>query len=93
MCAWMAEPLQLRASSTCLLPVLLGLLEPRFPYLQNGYNYSIYFIGLLRRVKRKTPPGARPIMILWCHRGAMTAVTFGVIIMIRLILPFFEGPT
>lgn len=33
--------------STCFLAVLFGFLEPRFPYLQNGYNYSICFIELL----------------------------------------------
>lgn len=46
-CALMVGPLQFSPSSTPLLAVLFGLREAQFPYLQNGYNYSMDFIGLL----------------------------------------------
>lgn len=50
---WTLAP-RVSLSSTHLLPVSFGLLEPQFPYQQNGYNYSTYFTGLLRRIKRNS---------------------------------------
>ena len=88
---WWWIPFRLSATATHLLAVLSGFPEPQFPYLQNGYNISIYLIALVRKLKRKINIMCLALWSMEHRKYTMTGVIIAVIIAIRLII--LRGPT